>query len=91
MISILEEQMPPWAIRQSSGLYLELGAQLCTRDGRNIGNAAVIAVLHNNAAVLTDIGTTLTLNQSEMSDLFHPPRWVMDLNTYAPLIGRSPK
>ena len=59
--------LPGWAERRSDGNYMELGAQLATRDGRRFGNAYVDAIQQHNtlgqlAVVVTDIGNTFCMN-----------------------------
>lgn len=73
---------PNWATGTTSG-EIALGAQLCTRDGRRIGNAVVIAWPIDRhglffAEVLTDAGTTLALTVDEVNELYWPPKWLMD-------------
>lgn len=72
--------LPEWAVGRSGGNYLEVGAQLATRDGRRCGNAYVDAVHGSEASVVTDMGTALRVNLSELEELFHPPSYIMDLN-----------
>jgi hypothetical protein len=76
-----DDLLPDWAIGTAS--ELAPGAQLCTRDGRKVGNAVVSGpkVLESGREywpVLTDAGTTLRLNDGEVAELFWPPRWLMD-------------
>ena len=76
-----DDMMPDWAIGTAS--ELAPGAQLCTRDGRWVGNAVisgpkVLVHGHEFWPVLTDAGTTLLLNDAEVTQLFWPPRWLMD-------------
>ena len=73
--------LPDWAIGTVS--ELAPGAQLCTRDGRRVGNAVisgpkVLVHEHEFWPVLTDAGTTLRLTDAEVAELFWPPRWLMD-------------
>lgn len=75
---------PPWATGAARG-YLEVGAQLCTRDGRRIGNAVVLQVMPTckgtAARIYTDAGTDLVLNEAELEELFHEPEWLMKPET----------
>jgi hypothetical protein len=78
-----EDLMPEWAIKRASG-FMEVGAQLATKDGRVIGNAYVSALDHvpglgNVATVITDMGNSARLNESELQGLFFDPIWVMDV------------
>lgn len=72
--------LPEWAERQVAPdwlAYLQLHAQLCTRDGRKCGNAVIIRVFGRYYGVLTDMGTELVLNRDEVMQLFHPPRFIV--------------
>jgi hypothetical protein len=75
-----DDVMPDWAIGTAS--ELAPGAQLCTRDGRKVGNAVISGpkewTLGGYWPVLTDAGTTLRLNDAEIAGLFWPPQWLMD-------------
>jgi len=84
----LHEPLPEWAIGEAKG-ELALGAQLCTRDGRSMGNAYIIEVLenphknrqgvHNEEyiyCVVTDAGTRLRLYPLEIAEIFYPPAYV---------------
>ena len=77
-----QEPRPSWATGTTT--TLAPGAQLCTKDGRKIGNAVITgeAVEHISGRfvwpVTTDAGTTLYLNDSEIDELFWPPQWLMD-------------
>lgn len=79
-----EYPLPPWAEKRSDGTYMELGAQLCARDGRRCGNAFVDRLHEEDyglvADVITDAGTTIRLIQSEAEGMFHPPAYVMKLD-----------
>jgi hypothetical protein len=73
---------PPWATGQVAD-YMEVGAELCTRDGRCIGNAVVVAIktFSDNtlgARVRTDFGNEVVLIREELKNYFHPPQWRMD-------------
>lgn len=80
-----EFPLPEWAIAHSSGKYMEVGAQLSTRDGRRTGNAFVNAVSHNELAgepvaeVITDAGWKIVLTEDEMKDTFYPPSYIMNI------------
>lgn len=71
---------PYWAIRQAKG-DLEVGLQLCTKDGRKIGNAHIIGVLTRNKGclwtILTDAGNVVSrLTEEEIRSLFYTGCWV---------------
>ena len=70
------EQLPPWAVAFATGDYLQVGAVLPTRDGRRCGNARVLSVNGETANVRTDAGNAMTLNHTELAELFHPPRYI---------------
>lgn len=77
----IDDRIPDWAIKASS--ELQLGSQLCTRDGRIVGNAHIIEWCPPGIPyhrVLTDAGTKLNLTEREIGELFYPPRWVSDVN-----------
>lgn len=77
--------MPAWADCRATGSYLELNAQLCTRDGRKVGNAQVVDVttdlldpdLKPIVTIRTDKGNKLRFTESELAWLFWPPVFVM--------------
>lgn len=83
MFEDFEEPLPEWAVRRSKGNYMEVGAQLCTRDGRRLGNAYVRHVRFSElqqmpvADIVTDSGNKATLNLSELKSAFYPPEYVM--------------
>lgn len=76
---IYEEPLPEWAEQKSMGKYMQVRAQLLTRDGRKCGNAVVVEVLKGEefARVLTDSGNVMTLNLQEMVSLFYEPKYIM--------------
>lgn len=89
--------LPTWAVGLTND-YMALGAQLCTKDGRRVGNAVVIErtdtigtvyaphldynvpIILDAAVILSDMGNTLTLTLNELKELFHEPRYLIDLN-----------
>ena len=77
--------LPDWAISASDGSY-GIGAQLCTKDGRRIGNAVIFnrlpALSGGYWEIVTDIGTVLKLETEELDEYFHKPRYVMHLDTH---------
>ena len=87
--------MPHWAIGEANGV-LQVGAQLCTRDGRKTGNGVIVSAVEHQwrgykdilFEVLTDAGNTLTLNTAEVFDMFYPPEYLMDVATSP---GNRPK
>lgn len=78
---LFDDFTPGWAIGTTT--ELAPGAQLCTRDGRKIGNAVISGpkVAERGREywpVLTDAGTALRLNDAEVAELFWQPKWLMD-------------
>ena len=79
----LEQYLPSWAIKASDGTYMEVGAQLLTRDGRRMGNAYVHSLefhpeLGELAFVITDMGNHCLMTRRELEEMFYPPKYVMD-------------
>jgi len=76
------ELIPSWAERTSDGTYMEEKAQLCTRDGRKIGNAVVVKTYYSEdigrevAVCVTDVGNTLIFTERELEALFYPPKYI---------------
>lgn len=80
----MNELIPEWAEKESDGNYLEVGAQLCTKDGRKCGNAFVNSLLQHSelgmvAEVVTDSGNKFKLTEAELKELFHVPVYVMKI------------
>lgn len=76
--------LPDWAKRRSDGTYMEIGAQLTTRDGRRCGNAYIDEIeehetLGQIAVVVTDMGNRIHLTARELEAMFYPPDYVMRL------------
>ena len=77
------ELLPFWAERLSDGNYMEVGAQLCTRDGRSFGNAKVIGlgiipvVQIPIAIIRTEAGNEVKLTEKELSHYFYEPRYII--------------
>lgn len=80
-----EDQLPFWAemaVPAGHDGYGYVRAQLCTRDGRVMGNAVIESLEHRPEGktlytVLTDMGNRIRMNYAEMADQFHAPKWVM--------------
>lgn len=80
-----DEMLPEWASKKSDGDYMRVGTQLCTRDGKKVGNAVVISIgnMGNGkggirvATILTDAGNKLRLIKSELEQLFYVPNYIM--------------
>ena len=79
--------IPDWACDISDGTYRQLGAQLCTRDGRRVGNAFVVGIHSNELSpgdepmttIRTDMGNEVVMNTSELMGCFYPPKWIKPL------------
>ena len=86
MSELLDEfPLPDWADHRSDGEYLELGAQLATRDGRRCGNAFVnglrtVRDLGQVADIVTDACSELTMTRGELEEFFHQPTLVMNID-----------
>ena len=77
-----EGQLPEWAIALSNG-EIQLGVQLCTKDGRKVGNGFLIDI-HDDEPfslyiVLTDMGNTMRLTLGELQDYYHVGTYVCSL------------
>lgn len=73
---------PTWATGLANGC-VQPGAQLCTRDGRAMGNAVVIGEKVERYGVqfwpiCTDAGTKTLMTDKEIADQFWPPEWLKD-------------
>lgn len=81
-VDLHDEPLPPWALRRATGDYLELGAVLPTRDGRQHGNATVLRVDARDGApgvvaiVVTDAGNEMRMTVPEVEEAFWPPTLV---------------
>lgn len=77
------EPIPPWASGPANGEYMQLNAQLATRDGRRIGNAYVLHIDMQNgkpsAKIITDAGAPYSMTETELKEFFFPPVWVLSL------------
>jgi len=74
----MEIPLPAWAERYSSGSYTEVGTQLCTRDGRKIGNAVLIDARDDDYYVIrTDIGNKVGLTLEEIKRYFYKPVYIV--------------
>ena len=80
-----DELLPPWADRLATDEY-EIGSQLCTKDGRKVGNGIIVGfdILKYSltellviAQVVTDAGNSFWATGGELRELFHEPKYVM--------------
>lgn len=81
-----EYPLPEWADRYNSNNELVEGTQLCTKDGRQRGNARIVSIDHNNPVfptgsvlykVRTDIGTEMNLLADEINSMFYIGRYIL--------------
>lgn len=86
--------IPDWAVGRNFGYELVAGAQLCTKDGRRIGNAhivqAITMTIHELAdrqnpfgefpayVCLTDAGCKFTMRENELLGYFNIGEWLSD-------------
>ena len=80
-VDVRDYPLPEWAERFSDGNYMEVGAQLPTRDGRRVGNAFVQGVLQDEqfgklAVVVTDAGNVVRYTEEELRTAFYPPQYI---------------
>lgn len=72
--------LPEWADRLSKRGELVIGTQLCTRDGRRMGNAWIVGFkqmpTYHYYEVLTDAGTRVRMNHREIASQFFRPKYV---------------
>ncbi len=77
-----DELLPFWAEKLSDGNYMEVGAQLCTKDGRSFGNAKVIGlgiIPHVQipvAIIQTEAGNEVKLTEKELMQYFYEPKYI---------------
>lgn len=77
-----KEFLPFWASGYAKGRYIE-GAQLCTRDGRVMGNGVVIDIYQDNRIdepifkIKTDIGNIVELTYEEICEIFYLPKFIL--------------
>lgn len=79
--------LPKWATAKNNG-SLVIGAQLCTKDGRRLGNAHIVDITERMwkkescliYSVLTDAGTRLNLTSEEIASEFYPSEFISDVN-----------
>ena len=78
-----DDQLPEWAVALSNG-ELQVGVQLCTKDGRIVGNGFVIDVwdseLFDLWIVMTDAGNTMRLTTEELTGYFHIGKYVCSVD-----------
>lgn len=66
MTDLYNEEKPHWASGRATG-YMQVGAQLATRDGRKVGNAFVFSISTKDgkqfAKIRTDMGNILVCTE----------------------------
>jgi hypothetical protein len=79
-------QLPLWREEPSNGDYMVVGTRLHTRDGRQVGNSVVEAIVQKNktdlAIVLTDTGRRFKMNVNELMTYFHKPTIIVSKRVY---------
>lgn len=85
--------LPDWAFAENLTQELVMGAQLCTKDGRKIGNAHIVQIVLGCLGgkiycILTDAGTPVPLSESEVHELFYVGRWISDPDEVVKRFGR---
>lgn len=92
LLKEIEDLLPLWAAGRATKI-MEKGAQLCTRDGRRMGNGVVAGLEekfgHQVAKVVTDVGTVLYLTEREILDCFYAPVWIMKIDSFPVLRAAS--
>lgn len=67
--------LPEWALGLNQAKELDVGTQLLTKDGRRVGNARIEVIVKTDEPmtylIRTDIGNTLTVDTSEIHELFY--------------------
>ena len=92
--------LPDWAKAHDTTGSLVPGRQLCTRDGRKIGNAHITAVETKDYAsqgippltlhtLLTDAGTKLRMTACEIDERFYIGEFISDPEEVIKKFGRD--
>ncbi len=88
----IEGLLPPWAAGRATKV-MEKGAQLCTRDGRRMGNGVVLELDEKFgrqvAKVMTDSGSVAYLTEREILECFYAPVWIMKIDSFPVLRAAS--
>lgn len=81
-----EYPLPDWAEAYNHNYEPVLRAQLCTKDGRRMGNARIVEIIENHPMFLketciykirTDVGTEFNLMKSELDHAFYIGMFIM--------------
>lgn len=94
------EVLPEWAERYDPSGTLELHRQLCTKDGRRIGNAFITKIGFTLASiadfkpepcytVLTDAGSEVRMIESEIHEYFYIGEYISKAYTIPGLRNRK--
>lgn len=85
------EVLPDWAERYDPSGTLELHRQLCTKDGRRLGNAFITKIGNTMSiadfkpepcyTVLTDAGSQVRMIESEIRDAFYIGEYIAKSHT----------
>lgn len=85
----LQQVLPDWAESYSPDGILCPGRQLCTKDGRRLGNAFITRELEPIPTlvlvavweVVTDAGNVMKMTAQEIRDLFYVGDYIANLHT----------
>ena len=93
------EVLPDWAERYDPSGTLELHRQLCTKDGRRLGNAFITKIGMTMSiadfkpepcyTVLTDAGSKVRMIESEIRDAFYIGEYIAKSYTIPGLRNRK--
>lgn len=93
------EVLPDWAERYDPSGTLELHRQLCTKDGRRLGNAFITKIGNTMSitdfkpepcyTVLTDAGSQVRMIESEIRDAFYIGEYIAKSHTIPGLRNRK--
>lgn len=91
------EVLPEWAERYDPSGTLELHRQLCTKDGRRLGNAFITKIGSTMSiadfkpepcyTVLTDAGSEVRMTESEIHEYFYIGEYISKAYTIPGLRG----
>lgn len=85
----LQQVLPDWAESYSPDGILRPGRQLCTKDGRRLGNAFITREAGMVAAIIsipiwevvTDAGNVMKMTAQEIRELFYVGDYIAHLHT----------
>lgn len=70
--------IPDWAVDRNFGYELVPGAQLCTLDGRRIGNAHIVCIKDGQYHCLSDAGSKFIFTERDIETCFTIGDWISD-------------